>query len=87
MRITQLKERLGKTLTELSEMTGLSPQNLSQYLTGKRGKKSEVVEKVAKELGLSVEEVIFKTDYRETDPGYWYDLSAEAKRIAKQLEV
>ncbi|MFE9372974.1 helix-turn-helix domain-containing protein [Streptomyces sp. NPDC006711] len=56
-RLRAARERCGATLTAVSCATGISPSTLSRIETGRRGPTLEVVLRLAKEYGVSLDEL------------------------------
>ncbi|MFK0168541.1 helix-turn-helix domain-containing protein [Streptomyces sp. NPDC090306] len=56
-RLRAARERRGATLTGVSGATGISPSTLSRIETGRRGPTLEVVLRLAKEYGVSLDEL------------------------------
>ncbi|MFI5809225.1 helix-turn-helix domain-containing protein [Streptomyces sp. NPDC051561] len=56
-RLRVLRERRGVTLTDVSGATGISPSTLSRIETGRRKPTLEVVLQLAKEYGVSLDEL------------------------------
>jgi transcriptional regulator with XRE-family HTH domain len=60
MKINKLPQRLGLTQTEIAQDIGTTLSTLNDYMTGRRGKTSTVVEKLCLEYDLYYEEVFFQ---------------------------
>lgn len=56
-RLRAARERRGATLTGVGRATGISPSTLSRIETGRRGPTLEVVLRLAKEYGVSLDEL------------------------------
>jgi predicted transcriptional regulator len=59
MTIQDLKHRLGVTQTEIAQEIGTTLSTVNDYISGRRGKKSKVVERICVEYDLYYEEVFF----------------------------
>ncbi|MGW0927477.1 helix-turn-helix domain-containing protein [Streptomyces sp. NPDC002644] len=56
-RLRAARERRGATLTGVARATGISPSTLSRIETGRRGPTLEVVLRLAREYGVSLDEL------------------------------
>lgn len=57
-RLRAVRERRGVTLADVSRATGISPSTLSRIETGRRKPTLEVVLQLAKEYGISLDELV-----------------------------
>ncbi|MGW4197705.1 helix-turn-helix domain-containing protein [Streptomyces sp. NPDC005004] len=57
-RLRVVRERRGVTLADVSRATGISPSTLSRIETGRRKPTLEVVLRLAKEYGVSLDELV-----------------------------
>ncbi|MFD8804613.1 helix-turn-helix domain-containing protein [Streptomyces sp. NPDC059597] len=57
-RLRVVRERRGVTLADVSRATGISPSTLSRIETGRRKPALEVVLRLAKEYGVSLDELV-----------------------------
>lgn len=56
-RLRRIMQRKGVTQTELSNRTGIEQCSISQYLTGKRNPSFRNVDKIARALGCSTDDL------------------------------
>lgn len=59
MRIQEIRKSKGIKQKELAEKLGIAANTLSQYETGNREPDIETTKKIAKELGVTVDELIW----------------------------
>lgn len=60
MRIQEIRKRKGIKQKELAAKLGIAANTLSQYETGSREPDIETTKKIARELGVSVDELVGK---------------------------
>lgn len=90
MQFADVPEYLKVTQTELAKSLGKTKENLHQYISGRRGKKGEVITTLCEKTGLMSEEVIFPDvtghphGKQEITPAYWLNLAHEAVEQAKR---
>lgn len=67
-RLRAAREHRGATLTEVSRATGISPSTLSRIETGRRRPTLEVVVRLAREYGVSLDELAGTAPARAAEP-------------------
>lgn len=84
MKLNDISAHLGISQKALAEYAGTSPQGLNQYMTGHRGKPSEVIARVLEVSGLNREEIFFSNPFDHPagndleSPVYWAALALDA---------
>lgn len=80
MKIQDIPAHMGVTRKALAEKICVTPQALNDYLSGRRGKPSEFVERLCQASGLFREEIIFPQNLPcsgKDDPAYWLNAALE----------
>ena len=90
MNISELAKHLGITAVQLAEMAGVSRQVLNDYTRGRRGRKSEFVQKILDVADLLREEIFFPDLFDHPSacdsrhPAYWVSAAIECLNEAKK---
>ena len=87
MTLNEIPKSLGfRSMRAFSVELGDSPQAFQFYASGRRGRFSKYLQKVADFAGLKFETVFFKTDAPKDSAQYWHDLAIECERMAERAK-